>query len=456
MGHVQADRLQPRLVREVRVRRTRGARHRVLGSHAFRGLRTTEHVFDVPLDHGNPEGEHLEVFAREYVSAAHPAESIDGLPWLVFLQGGPGGRGNRVTSLSGWMKEAAKDFRILMLDQRGTGLSTPADRLTLPLRGKPRQQAEYLAHFRADSIVLDCEAIRRALGTGPWTVYGQSYGGFCTLTYLSIAPQGLREALITGGLAPLDGPAERVYRATYARLAARNAQFFSWYPDDRRRVTEIVEHLRSVREHLPDGSRLTPERFQLVGNLLGGNTRVDTLHYLLEDAFTRSADGRRLTDAFLHQVHAIVTRAPNPLYAVLHESIYAQGEPTGWAAWRVLAEYPGFRADSEEPLLLGEMVCPWLFEQDPALVPLAETAALLAEKSDWGALYDAARLAENEVPVAAAVYRDDIYVDRSLSLETAHRIRGLNVWETADFHHDGIADDGEGIFARLLGLVRGG
>ncbi|NUP75793.1 MAG: alpha/beta fold hydrolase, partial [Sinomonas sp.] len=355
---------------------------------------------------------------------------------------------------SGWMKEAAKDFRILMLDQRGTGLSTPADRATLPLRGGAAGQAAYLAHFRADSIVLDCEAIRRALGSGPWTVYGQSYGGFCTLTYLSLAPHGLREALVTGGLAPLDGPADRVYRATYERLAARNAEYFAWYPDDRERVTEITEHLRRRDERLPDGSRLTPERFQLVGNFLGGNTRIDSLHYLLEDAFVPGTDGVRLSDSFLGQVHTSVSRAPNPLYAVLHESIYAQGESTRWAAWRVLSDHPEFRADAAEPLLLGEMVCPWLFEQDPALAPLAETAHVLAEKADWGSLYDATRLAENTVPVAAAVYRDDIYVDRGLSLETAERVQGLRVWETADFHHDGISDDGEGIFARLLAMVR--
>ncbi|MDQ4500947.1 alpha/beta fold hydrolase [Sinomonas sp. ASV322] len=430
------------------------ARHRVLGEHAFRGLRATEHVFAVPLDHGDPDGEAIDVFARELISSAHPADVVARLPWLVYLQGGPGGRGNRVTSLSGWMKEAAKEFRILMLDQRGTGLSTPADRTTLPLRGEPAQQAEYLSHFRADSIVLDCEAIRRALGSGPWTVYGQSFGGFCTLTYLSIAPNGLREALITGGLAPLDGPAERVYRATYARLAARNAEYFSWYPEDRARATEVIDHLRAHGVRLPDGSRLSPERFQLVGNLLGGNTRVDSLHHLLEDAFTHGADGDRLSDSFLTQVQSLVTRAPNPLYAVLHESIYAQGEASAWAAWRVLDEYPDFRADAAEPLLLGEMVCPWLFEQDPALAPLAATARLLAEKSDWGRLYDPARLAENAVPVAAAVYRDDIYVDRALSLETAGRVRGLRVWETPDFHHDGISDDGEAIFARLLAMAR--
>ncbi|WP_235779241.1 alpha/beta fold hydrolase [Sinomonas notoginsengisoli] len=425
----------------------------MVGRHAFRGLRTAEHVFAVPLDHGRPEGELIEVFAREYVSAAHPPEASEKLPWLLFLQGGPGGRGNRVTSLSGWMKAAAADFRILMLDQRGTGLSTPADRSTLPLRGAPAEQSDYLTHFRADSIVMDCEAIRHELGSGPWTVFGQSYGGFCTLTYLSLAPQGMRRALITGGLAPLDGPAERVYRATYGRVAARNEQYFGWYPDDRPTVSAVVEHLRDHDERLPSGERFTPERFQLVGNLLGGNTRVDTLHYLLEDAFTSAVGGPRLSDSFLAQVQSLVSRAPNPLYALMHEAIYAQGEASDWAAWRVLEQHPEFRPDGAEPLLLGEMVMPWYFEQDPALVPLAQTAELLARRSDWGPLYDTGRLALNDVPAAAAVYHDDIFVDRTLSLETADRVRRLEVWETEDFHHDGISDDGEGIFARLLGMA---
>ena len=173
------------------------------------------------------------------------------LPWLLYLQGGPGGRGNRFASLGGWSKAAAKDFRILMLDQRGTGLSSPVDRNTLPLRGDARAQAEYLTHFRADSIVADAELIRQALGAAPWTVYGQSYGGFCALTYLSFEPEGLREVLITGGLGPLTGPADRVYRATFKRVAARNAEYFGWYPEDRAAVNRIARHLRGTAEHLP-------------------------------------------------------------------------------------------------------------------------------------------------------------------------------------------------------------
>lgn len=442
--------------------------HTIRARHEFRGLRTVEHFFTVPLRHPvlsawtsgdgtraqERPGETITVFAREYSSTEHSEEEAARLPWLLYLQGGPGGRGNRVTSLAGWMKAAAKEFRILMLDQRGTGLSTPVEPRTLASRGGAQEQAEYLAHFRADSIVADAEYIRRTLGSGPWTVLGQSFGGFCALTYLSFAPEGLKEVLITGGLAPLHGPAERVYRATFRRVAARNAEYFGWYPEDRELVTRIVRHLGEHPEYLPSGERLTPERFQMVGSFLGGNARVDSLHYLLEDAFVDTAQGPRLSEAFLEQVRTQVSRAANPLYAVLHESIYAQGKASKWAAWRVLAEYPDFEPGASEPLLTGEMVYPWYFDQDPALVPLREVAELLAAKEDWGPLYDVHRLAANTVPVAAAVYKDDIYVDHDLSMETASTVRGLQPWVTGDFHHDGIGEDGEGIFRRLLGLVR--
>lgn len=54
------------------------------------------------------------------------------------------------------------------------------------------QQAAYLKLFRADNIVRDCEAIRKALlaeketaAEQKWSVHGQSFGGFCAVTYLS-------------------------------------------------------------------------------------------------------------------------------------------------------------------------------------------------------------------------------------------------------------------------------
>ena len=143
----------------------------------------TDHTFSVPLDHDNPGGEQIEVFAREVVAAGEaPAD----LPWLVFLQGGPGFGGPRPSGRSYWLDRALSGYRVLLLDQRGTGRSTPVTRHSVAARGSARDQARYLSLFRADAIVADAEFIRRRLTGGePWAVLGQSFGGFCTVTYLS-------------------------------------------------------------------------------------------------------------------------------------------------------------------------------------------------------------------------------------------------------------------------------
>ena len=421
-------------------------------SYSFRGMNTTEHYFQVPLDHATPRGEKITVFAREISSTEHGDPMA--LPWLLFLQGGPGGKSPRPASLSGWLAEAAKTFRILLLDQRGTGLSTPANRQSLPLRGDGAAQAAYLTHFRADSIVRDAEAIREALGINTWSTFGQSYGGFCTLTYLSIAPGSLERCIVTGGLASITADADTVYRATYARMAERNAEYFAWYPRDREVLTQIVAHLAHTEEHLPGGRALTVPLVQLLGQFLGGNTRVHALHHVFEGAFINTPGGKRLSDTFLAVVAEQAERTTNPLYALLHESIYAQGAATNWSAERVLEEFDAFSPTADTPLLTGEMVYRWYFQDDPVLRPLEETARILAEHEHWEPLYDAAVLAANTVPVAAAVYTHDVYVDQELSLQTAAAVGNIRVWETAEYHHDGIGDDGPMIFAKLLELSK--
>src|SRR6478672_1432998 len=49
--------------------------HIVKARHDYRGMRTTEHYFEVPLDHFAAGGETITVFAREYVSADHSEEA---------------------------------------------------------------------------------------------------------------------------------------------------------------------------------------------------------------------------------------------------------------------------------------------------------------------------------------------------------------------------------------------
>src|SRR5207344_1063363 len=133
------------------------------------------------------------------------------------------------------------DYRVLLLDQRGTGRSTP---LGSRIPGStPAEQADYLTHFRADSIVRDAELIRQELSGDRWAVLGQSFGGFTTMTYLSIAPEGLREAYITGGLAPIGRSVDDIYAATYRRIIDMNERYFERYPADRGRVRDIHRRL---------------------------------------------------------------------------------------------------------------------------------------------------------------------------------------------------------------------
>jgi pimeloyl-ACP methyl ester carboxylesterase len=421
------------------------------------GTVLVDHHFSVPLDHGKPDGARIGVFGREVVAAAK-AGSAGRLPWLVFLQGGPGLAAQRPVGRSTWLDRALDDYRVLLLDQRGTGRSAPVTARSLARLGTPAVQAEYLACFRADSIVLDCELIRRELCVDrPWSVLGQSFGGFCAVTYLSFAPHGMAEALITGGLPGLHTRAEDVYRHTYAAVAARNAAHYERYPMDIGRAREIARYIAAHDVRLPSGARLTVEAFQAIGGMLGSSTGSHELHYLLEDPF--DGDGG-LADAFLCDIADRTGFTRAPLYAVLHEACYAQGTATRWAAQRVRAEFPAFdpagAVEGVAPLLFtGEMIYPWMFGLDPSLTPLWEAAQLLAERDGWPPLYDPARLAANEVPAAAAVYHDDMYVPAPLSLRTAEAIRGLRPWVTSEYQHDALRVTGGRVLDRLLAMNRG-
>jgi pimeloyl-ACP methyl ester carboxylesterase len=414
------------------------------------GTVLTDRFFGVPLDHQRPDGEQIEVFAREVVAAD---KADPDLPWLLFLQGGPGLGAQRPEGRESWLDRALNDYRVLLLDQRGTGRSCPANRRTLARLG-PQAQADYLTHFRADSIVLDAELIRREMTDEPWSVLGQSFGGMCTVTYLSFAPHGIREAFITGGLPGLTVTADDIYRRTYRTVAAKNAAHYERYPDDVDQARRVAEYLATRDVRLPDGAPLTVAAFQSAGAMLGQSGGSHALHYLLEDPFA----GDELSDVFRYAVMNELTFATGPLYALLHEAAYAQGFATRWSAQRIRAEFEEFgpRFTGSDPLYFtGEMIYPWMIDADPVLRPLRQAADILAERDDWPPLYDPTRLAANEVPVAAAIYYNDMYVDRELSMQTAQAIRGLQAWVTSEYEHDGLRVSNGAVLDRVIGMVRG-
>lgn len=416
------------------------------------GLSWKAHRFDVPLIHSQLGGERLSIFAREVVA---PGKEESDLPWLVFLQGGPGFGAPRPGGASGWIKRAIKDYRVLLLDQRGTGLSTPVlDETIMPI-GTPQQQADYLKNFRADNIVRDAELIRKQLiGDKPWTVLGQSFGGFCLTTYLSQAPEGLAAAILTGGFAPLVDDPDEVYRRTYKRIIDKNGEYYSRYPDDAVVVRRIVDHLHANDVRMPDGERLTARRFLQIGIEFGMSGGYEAVHYLLELAFATPSAGIGLK--FIQQFSPMLQFEANPIYALLHESIYCQHRASNWSADRLLPEFfEAFRMDSACPLFTGEMIYSWMFDEYKHLRGLKEASEILASTTDWPDLYSKSVLGCNTVPTVGTIYFDDMYVDLDLSLETARHIKGAKTWITNEYEHNGIREDGERVLDRLLSMLNG-
>lgn len=402
------------------------------------GLTLTNITLDLPLDNADPGADTIEVFARVVTG-----EGGETKPYMVYLQGGPGNEAPR-PSLSpdnpGWLRRALEDYRVVMLDQRGTGRSTPFGPASTPATSA--ETAEYLTHFRADEIVNDCEAVRAALGVRQWTILGQSFGGFTALHYLSLHPGSLAGVLITGGLSAVQHPIEDIYSATWLTMVEKSERYYRRFPGDRDRMRELSRLAAAGEIVLPNGDAVSPDRLRTLGHKLGAQGGAEQLHFLLERDHASLAFRHDLADA-------LPFGGRSPLYAVFHESSYADGVPTRWAADRTMPD-----AVRDDPTLLaGEHLHRSLFDEASDLIPWAETADLLAEHP-WPQLYFPDRLAQADVPVAAAVYAFDAYVPLEFSLETAALLPDCRTWVTSEYEHNGLRM-GADVFDHLHGLLSG-
>ncbi|KAL4586107.1 hypothetical protein LXL04_010738 [Taraxacum kok-saghyz] len=367
-------------------------------------LRLRDHHFIVPLDYSLSQSPKISIFAREAVAVGKEEEA---LPYLLFLQGGPGYESPRPTE--------------------------------------------------SNNIVNDAEFIRKHLvpDAGPWKLLGQSFGGFCGVTYLSFAPQGLKQVFLTGGIPSIkDGcTAETVYNACIDPIVLQNQKYYKRYPQDVEIIRDVVNYLTESEGGgvpLPSGGILTPRGLQLLGLTgLGASTGFERLHYLFErvwDPVIVPGSKKQISYYFLNSFEKWLSFDTNPLYALMHESIYCQGAASQWAAHRVRLEHENkldaVKAAKEgRPVFFtGEMVFPWMFDEIHALRPFKEAANLLAEKKDWPPLYNKTALNNNKVPVAAAVYYEDMFVNFKLAMETAKEIAGIRLWVTNEYMHSGLRD----------------
>jgi pimeloyl-ACP methyl ester carboxylesterase len=441
----------------------------VLPATSFRlkGLLLIDRRFRVPLDYSGKIPGEITMFAREVINAG-PSDTRNNLPYLVYFQGGPGFESPRMAE-SGEFRKLAREHRLLLLDQRGTGLSTPISAATLTDFQTTDQAAAYLKCFRAPSIVRDAELIRKALvpDEGKWSLLGQSFGGFCILTYLSQFPWHISRAYLTGGVAPIDVgcSAENVYRNIVPRVLRQMDRYYDMFPADEDVIRELVLYLDSRpggSVPLPSGSFLSTRGLQALGlQCLGFPGSFARLHYALERAWEilPSSGERILSSYFLHTVETFLPFTTNPLYFLLHEPCYcnAGGEPSNWAAERVRANVPILDASKEAAAgrrvyFTGEMVFPFMLDEIAALRPLKDVAHRIATATDWEPLYSEEVLKASNVPTAAAVYYNDMFVDFNLSMDTVAKST-IKTWITSEYTHAGIRESGDRVIDTLTALL---
>lgn len=430
-------------------------------------LRITEHTFEVPKDYNNPSLGSLRLFARSARrNEVYPneAKGTEHLPWMCYLQGGPG-QECRAPQNYAWTETIInKGYQMLFLDQRGTGMSTPITASTLQMRGDNDVQHRYLKLFRADNIVRDCEAIRQALLADQktdldkkWSIFGQSFGGFCCVSYLSFFPEGLREAFLFGGLQPLVKQPDEVYRRLYKKVIERNEAYYLKFPEDVQRVKTIMNYLGRFGDgkiKLPSEGSLTRNRFQQLGLLLGFHGGIDTIHDIVLRANNDIEAFGHLTRKSLSEIDSNTSFDDALLYSILHEPIYCEGSAPAWSAERVRAEYPIFAHEqSDRPIYLtGEMIYPSMFNDYAELRKVTDVANRIAEDKDWPALYNIEQLSKNTVPVYAASYDDDMYVDQGFAMETAKAIKGCKVYRTNVMLHNAVRAKMEEVVGALFKL----
>lgn len=186
----------------------------------------------VPLDHRDPGGGPP---LRLQVAAADNVRAPKGV--LMFLTGGPGQPGVPfITGISRRLPELARNYRFVMIDQRGTGESGAVDCPRLqaevggsdiepPTPGAVKECAAVLGdrrhYFTTEQTVGDLDLLRRALGVRSWTVDGASYGTMTGAAYAAFHPAGVRRLVLDSVLPFTDPQGDDMLYLTGQRATAR-------------------------------------------------------------------------------------------------------------------------------------------------------------------------------------------------------------------------------------------
>lgn len=389
-------------------------------------------------------------------------------PILLYLCGGPGAENppNRNPAMNQWLLDHG--YSILYLDYRGCGESSPiyAHHLLHNLKIKDdRKVADYLTHFCQDNIVRDLEAIRQTLskervtaGGYPvkWTILGQSYGGYISLTYLSMFPECLKDVFITGGLPPCGMKLDDYFRIEYQDIVKQNQSFYRAYPDANilvRRILELIKDIGPKKIKMTGRGYFNGQKLLTLGRQFGSQVGFPEVYNLLQCIKFDLEQTGELRMETTSQFESILHVDERPLYPILLEQTWCSGGKTRWAAEHVAREIEGFGylhmdddgnyrdpagTPADAPIYFtANTYCRFHYDTHEELVDLKGAAEILAEH-DWECPYNYEMLSSNscQVPVYAVSFEKDMHLDVGVAARTAAKVGGLRLVVDPGWHQD--------------------
>lgn len=260
----------------------------------------------VPENRSDPNSNTIELAV--FIVRARQADTVSDP--LVYLAGGPGGStSNSVNFFEFAYGPYALQRDVILMDQRGTGLSEP--RLDCNGYGQANFQAytggfslEEGAQLAADALLecydfyinqgidmsaytseenaADFEDLRVALGIEQWNLYGISYGTRLALTIMRDHPEGVRSAVIDSVVPP----SARLYIETPLNGAAALERLFELcaedfvcnqaYPNLREQFYTVVDRLNAEPKEV-EVRRPRDGRFYTA--VLNGDTLVGAMFF---------------------------------------------------------------------------------------------------------------------------------------------------------------------------------
>ena len=239
----------------------------------------------LPQDYDDPAGSQVEIY---YTLIQSRGISPQPDP-LVYLVGGPGSSGSRLlqTSFNKYLRAFASDRDIIVIDQRGTGLSNPplycrevlfrlpeilqshhADYATLVLdiltdcHRRLSTKGVRFDTFHSENIARDVVNVMLSLGYEQWNLVGVSYGSRLALTMMRDHPQHLRSVILDSVYPPqadiyLDAyyNGERALAALFVACAA-DVDCSDRYPDFEMLFYQLYHQLNQT----PLLAQFTPRR----------------------------------------------------------------------------------------------------------------------------------------------------------------------------------------------------